>query len=417
MYFYSQIMTTITPNIQESIIKQFPILNTEVRGRKLVYFDNGATTQKPQRVIDSLTRYYQHENSNIHRGVHCLSQRATEKFEATRKSVKVFLGAKQEHEIIFTRGTTEGINLVAQCFGKQYIKSGDEVIISAMEHHSNIVPWQMMSEERGAVLKTIPFHPNGELDMNTYHNLLSDKTKLVAVTHVSNTLGTINPAREIISKAHQVGAKVLLDGAQAVAHMPIDVVDLDVDFYVFSSHKLFGPTGVGVLYGKENLLEAMPPYQGGGDMIKTVTLEKTTYNDLPHKFEAGTPHISGVIGLNEAISFVNEIGFETIYNLEESLLQHGISELSKIDGVEFFGTARHKASLISFNLKGAHPFDVGTILDQLSIAVRTGHHCTQPIMDYYQIPGTVRASFALYNTTEEIDKLAEGLRKASRMLL
>ncbi|MFN3916410.1 MAG: aminotransferase class V-fold PLP-dependent enzyme [Flavobacteriales bacterium] len=410
-------MTTITPNIQESIIKQFPILNTEVRGRKLVYFDNGATTQKPQRVIDSLTRYYQHENSNIHRGVHCLSQRATEKFEATRKSVKVFLGAKQEHEIIFTRGTTEGINLVAQCFGKQYIKSGDEVIISAMEHHSNIVPWQMMSEERGAVLKTIPFHPNGELDMNTYHNLLSDKTKLVAVTHVSNTLGTINPAREIISKAHQVGAKVLLDGAQAVAHMPIDVVDLDVDFYVFSSHKLFGPTGVGVLYGKENLLEAMPPYQGGGDMIKTVTLEKTTYNDLPHKFEAGTPHISGVIGLNEAISFVNEIGFETIYNLEESLLQHGISELSKIDGVEFFGTARHKASLISFNLKGAHPFDVGTILDQLSIAVRTGHHCTQPIMDYYQIPGTVRASFALYNTTEEIDKLAEGLRKASRMLL
>jgi cysteine desulfurase / selenocysteine lyase len=410
-------MSPITPNIQEAIINQFPILNTEVRGGKLVYFDNGATTQKPQCVIDAITKYYQQENSNIHRGVHYLSQLATEKFEVTRKSVKAFLGAKHEHEIIFTRGTTEGINLVAQCFGRRFVTPGDEIIITAMEHHSNIVPWQMMCEERGAQLKVIPFHPNGELDLDAYDRLLSDKTRLVAVTHVSNTLGTINPVKQIIDKAHQAGAKVLLDGAQAVAHMPVDVSELDVDFYVFSSHKLFGPTGVGVLYGKERLLEAMPPYQGGGDMIKTVTLEKTTYNDLPHKFEAGTPHISGVIGLNEAISFVNEIGFESIHLLEDNLLKYGVSELSKIDGMEFFGTAKHKASLISFNLKGAHPFDVGTILDQLSIAVRTGHHCTQPIMDYYQILGTVRASFALYNTTEEIDKLAEGLRKASRMLL
>lgn len=400
-----------------AIRNQFPILQQEINGRPLVYFDNGATTQKPKRVIDAITRYYQLENSNIHRGVHYLSQLATGKFEAVREKVQQFIAATHSHEVIFTRGTTESINLVATCFGKKFIEEGDEVVISAMEHHSNLVPWQMMCEERKAVLKIIPFHPNGELDMEAYEGLLSAKTKIVAVAHVSNTLGTINPVEEIIEKAHTYGAKVLLDGAQAVAHMPVDVQKLNVDFYAFSSHKLYGPTGVGVLYGKEQLLREMPPYQGGGDMIKTVTLEKTTYNDLPHKFEAGTPHIAGVIGLGEAIDFIREIGFEIIHEIEIGLLNYGRQELEKIESMQFFGTAENKASLISFNLKGAHPFDVGTLLDQLAIAVRTGHHCTEPIMTFYGIPGTVRASFALYNTTAEIDCLVDGVRQAAKMLL
>jgi cysteine desulfurase / selenocysteine lyase len=398
------------------IRKDFPILSQKVRGKQLVYLDNAATTQKPQVVIDAINKYYAEQNSNIHRGVHFLSQQATTAYEDARKKIQQFINAPKAEQIIFTKGTTDGINLVAHSFGKAFVKQGDEIIISALEHHSNIVPWQMLCEDRGATLKVIPINDKGELLIEEFKKLLSPKTKLVAVNHISNTLGTINPIEEIISLSHSVGAKVLIDGAQAVAHTKVDVQQLDCDFYVFSGHKLFGPTGIGVLYGKEELLNSIPPYQGGGDMIKTVTFEKTEYNDLPHKFEAGTPNIVGGIGLGAAIEYVNSIGLENIAQQENALLYFATEQLKLIDGIRFIGEAEKKTSVISFLVDGAHPFDVGTILDQLGIAVRTGHHCTQPLMDFYQIPGTVRASFSFYNTNEEVDTLLEGLKKAMQML-
>jgi cysteine desulfurase / selenocysteine lyase len=400
----------------QKIRADFPILSQKVRGKQLVYLDNAATTQKPQVVIDAISKYYSEQNSNIHRGVHFLSQQATTAYEDARKNIQQFINAPKSEQIILTKGTTDGINLVAHSFGKAFVKQGDEIIISALEHHSNIVPWQMLCEDRGAKLKVIPINQKGELLLEEFKKLLSPKTKLVAVNHISNTLGTINPIEEIIALSHTVGAKVLIDGAQAVAHTKVDVQQLDCDFYVFSGHKLFGPTGIGVLYGKEELLNAMPPYQGGGDMIKTVTFEKTEYNDLPHKFEAGTPNIVGGIGLGAAIEYVNSIGLENIAQQENDLLHYATEQLKMIDGIRFIGEADKKTSVISFIVDGAHPFDVGTILDQLGIAVRTGHHCTQPLMDFYQIPGTVRASFSFYNTKEEVDTLVEGLKKAMQML-
>jgi cysteine desulfurase/selenocysteine lyase len=398
------------------IRNHFPILSQKVRGKQLVYLDNAATTQKPQVVIDTITKYYSEQNSNIHRGVHFLSQQATVAYEDARKKIQQFINAPKQEQIIFTKGTTDGINLVANSFGKRFIKEGDEVIISALEHHSNIVPWQILCEDRGAKLKVIPINQKGEILLDEFEKLLSPKTKLVAVNHISNSLGTINPIEKMIALAHNVGAKVLIDGAQAVAHTKVDVQQLDCDFYVFSGHKLFGPTGIGVLYGKEELLNAMPPYQGGGDMIKTVTFEKTTYNDLPHKFEAGTPNIAGGIGLGAAIDYVNNIGLENIAQQENDLLHYATQQLKTINGIRFIGEAAHKTSVISFLVNDLHPFDVGTILDQLGIAVRTGHHCTQPLMDFYQIPGTIRASFSFYNTKEEVDVLVEGLKKAIQML-
>jgi cysteine desulfurase / selenocysteine lyase len=401
----------------QKIRADFPILSQKVRGKQLVYLDNAATTQKPQVVIDTINKYYSEQNSNIHRGVHFLSQQATTAYEDARKNIQQFINAPKAEQIIFTKGTTDGINLVAHSFGKAFVKQGDEILISALEHHSNIVPWQMLCEDRGATLKVIPINQKGELLLDEFKKLLSPKTKLVAVNHISNTLGTINPIEEIISLSHSVGAKVLIDGAQAVAHTKVDVQQLDCDFYVFSGHKLFGPTGIGVLYGKEELLNTMLPYQGGGDMIKTVTFEKTEYNDLPHKFEAGTPNIVGGIGLGVAIDYVNSIGLENIAQQENALLHYATEQLKLIDGIRFIGEANKKTSVISFLVDGAHPFDVGTILDQLGIAVRTGHHCTQPLMDFYQIPGTVRASFSFYNTKEEVDMLVDGLKKAKQMLL
>lgn len=400
-----------------NIRKDFPILSQKVRGKQLVYLDNAATTQKPQVVIDAINKYYSEQNSNIHRGVHFLSQQATTAYEDARKKIQQFINAPKSEQIIFTKGTTDGINLVAHSFGKAFVMPDDEIIISALEHHSNIVPWQMLCEDRGATLKVIPINQKGELLLEEFKKLLSPKTKLVAVNHISNTLGTINPIEEIITLSHVVGAKVLIDGAQAVAHTKVDVQQLDCDFYVFSGHKLFGPTGVGVLYGKEELLNAMPPYQGGGDMIKTVTFEKTEYNVLPHKFEAGTPNIVGGIGFGTAIDYVNSIGLENIAQQENDLLHYSNEQLKTIKGIRFIGEAEKKTSVISFLVDGAHPFDVGTILDQLGIAVRTGHHCTQPLMDFYQTPGTVRASFSFYNTKEEVDMLVEGLKKAMSMLL
>ncbi|MFP5470041.1 MAG: SufS family cysteine desulfurase [Bacteroidia bacterium] len=408
-----------------NIRKDFPILSQKVRGKQLVYLDNAATTQKPQVVIDAINKYYSEQNSNIHRGVHFLSQQATTAYEDARKNIQQFINAPKSEQIIFTKGTTDGINLVAHSFGKAFVKPGDEIIISALEHHSNIVPWQMLCEDRGATLKVIPINQKGELLLEEFKKLLSPKTKLVAVNHISNTLGTINPIEDIIRLVREKvsplrgdgrGAAILIDGAQAVAHTKVDVQKLDCDFYVFSGHKLFGPTGIGVLYGKEELLNAMPPYQGGGDMIKTVTFEKTEYNDLPHKFEAGTPNIVGGIGLGVAIDYVNRIGLENIAQQENALLHYATEQLKTIKGIRFIGEADKKTSVISFLVDGAHPFDVGTILDQLGIAVRTGHHCTQPLMDFYQIPGTVRASFSFYNTKEEVDILVEGLKKAKQML-
>lgn len=398
------------------IREEFPVLKTSVRGKELVYLDNGATSQKPKMVIDAISEYYSEYNSNIHRGVHHLSQVATEKYEAARIKLQKFINAPLQEEVIFTEGTTESINLVASSFGRKFINEGDEVIISAMEHHSNIVPWQMICEERGAILKVIPIDANGDLLMDEYESLLSDKTKMVAVTHISNTLGTINPVKEIIGLAKIHGAKVLLDGAQAVPHMKVDVQDLDCDFYAFSGHKMYGPTGVGILYGKKELLDAMPPYQGGGDMIKEVTFEKTTYNHLPHKFEAGTPNIVGGIGLGAAVDYMNSIGFESFKNIEEELLEYATEKLLEIEGLRIIGQAKSKTSVISFFIDGLHPFDIGTILDQLGIAVRTGHHCTQPLMKFFNIPGTIRASFAIYNTKSEIDLLVKGLNRACRML-
>lgn len=399
----------------EKIRADFPILNQQINGKPLVYLDNAATSQKPQVVIDSLVNYYSTINANIHRGVHTLSQLATDAFEEAREKLQQHFNAKRSYEIIFTAGTTHSINIVATGF-TSLLKKGDELIVSAMEHHSNIVPWQMLCERTGAILKVIPMNQEGELLMNEYDKLLSNKTKLVFVNHVSNALGTINPIKEIIDKAHQFGAAVLIDGAQSCPHIKPDLQALDVDFYVVSAHKLCGPTGVGILYGKEEWLNKLPPYQGGGEMIKEVTFEKTTYADLPHKFEAGTPNIAGVIAFGAAIDYLNGIGFDNIAEYENELLQYATKKLLQIEGLKIYGTAEHKTSVISFNIDEIHPYDIGTIIDKLGVEVRTGHHCAQPIMDFYKIPGTVRASFSFYNTFEEVDVLYNALLKAKMML-
>lgn len=398
------------------IRSEFPILSQKVNGKPLIYFDNAATSQKPLSVLDGIREYYTTINSNVHRGIHTLSEKATTEFESAREKARKFLNAISTEEIIFTKGVTDGINLVAFSFGERFIKSGDEIIISAMEHHSNIVPWQMLCERKNASLKIIPVDEKGELKIDDYKNLLTEKVKLVAVTHVSNSLGTINPVKEIINLAHSAYIPVLLDGAQAAPHLKIDVQELDVDFYVISSHKFYGPTGSGILYGKEKFLDAIPPYQGGGEMIKTVTFSKTVYNDLPYKFEAGTPNIAGAIGMGYAMDFINNLGQENISDYENELLNYATEQLLQIEGLKIIGTAKHKASVISFIVDGIHPYDTGSILDQLGIAVRTGFHCTQPLIDFYGLPGTVRASFAVYNTTEEIDSLIEGLFKVKKML-
>jgi cysteine desulfurase/selenocysteine lyase len=395
----------------ERIRGDFPILHTRVHGHPLVYLDNAATSQKPRSVIDAIVRYYEGENANIHRGVHYLSQVATEEFEKARETVRGFVNAAQSSEIIFTRGTTEAINLVAQTYGRAHLGAGDEVLITAMEHHSNIVPWQMLCEGKGAKLRVAPINDAGELLLEEFDKLLGRRTKVVAVAHVSNALGTINPLKRMVALAHARGISVVVDGAQAVPHLGVDVQDLDADFYAFSGHKMYGPTGIGVLYGKHALLDAMPPYQGGGDMISSVTFEKTTYNKLPHKFEAGTPDMAGVAGLKAAIDYMNGIGIAKIAGHEHDLLEYATEELGALPGVRLIGTAREKASVLSFVLDEVHPHDIGTILDQQGIAVRTGHHCAQPVMERFHIPATVRASFAVYNTKAEIDALVRGIRK------
>lgn len=392
---------------------QFPILDTQVHGHALVYLDNAATTQKPQRVIEALDGYYRTLNSNIHRGAHHLAAAATERYETVRRQVQQFINARHHHEIVFTRGTTESINLVASSFSRRYFTGDDEVIVSGMEHHSDIVPWQLA----GATLRPIPFSDEGVLDLEVYERLFTPKTRIVAVNHVSNTLGTINPIKQIIDIAHSHGVPVLIDGAQAISHLKVDVQALGCDFYCFSGHKMYGPMGVGVMYGREEILNELPPYQGGGEMIESVTFERTTYNQLPFKFEAGTPSVGDVIGLGEAISFMQEVGLDSIAAHEDDLLRYATSLLSQLPGIRFFGTAPQKTSVLSFLLGDAHPYDVGTLLDQLGIAVRTGHHCTQPIMDRYGIPGTVRASFAVYNTKEEVDSLYKALKRIMPMLM
>ena len=399
----------------KKIREQFPILSRKVNGKDLVYFDNGATTHKPKSVIDAVKNYYGNENSNVHRGVHFLSGLATDKFEDTRKTIQQFIGANHSKEIIFTKGTTDSINLVANGL-RTLLKSGDEVMISELEHHSNIVPWQMCCEISGATLKVIPILDNGELNMIEFENLLTENTKLVAVSHVSNALGTINPIEDIIEKVHKVGAQVLIDGAQAASHIPLNMQALDADFYVFSAHKMYGPTGVGVLYGKEKVLNNLPPYQGGGEMIKEVSFTKTTYADLPHKFEAGTPNISGVIAFKNAIDFISEIGVETIAKHEDKLLKYATSEILKIEGVKIYGTSEKKSGIISFNIEGLHPYDIGMIVDKMGVAIRTGHHCTQPVMSRFNIPGTARISVAVYNTKDEIDVCVNAIKKAKVML-
>ena len=399
----------------EKIREDFPILKREINGYPLVYFDNAATSQTPQQVIDVIVDYYSNYNANIHRGVHALSQEATDKYEQARKKIQEHFNAKKTHEIIFTSGTTHGINLVANGFAS-LLHKGDEIIVSALEHHSNIVPWQILAEKTGAVLKVIPMNQEGELIYPAFEELLSEKTKLVFVNHVSNALGTVNPIKKIIDKAHQYDAAVLVDGAQAAPHIKADVQALDVDFYVVSAHKMCGPTGVGMLYGKEEWLTKLPPYQGGGEMIATVTFEKTTYADLPHKFEAGTPNICGGIAFGAALDYMNTIGIEKIAAYEEELLHYATKKLLEIDGMEIYGVSKEKTAVISFNINGMHPYDIGTILDKLGIAVRTGHHCAQPIMDFYKIPGTVRASFSFYNTKEEIDVFIKAVVKAKTML-
>jgi cysteine desulfurase / selenocysteine lyase len=408
--------TTIKSLDIQKIRKQFPVLHQEINGKPLVYLDNAATSQKPTQVIQALTDYYEGYNANIHRGIHTLAEKATKAFEDTRKTIKTFLNAAHEEEIIFVRGVTEGINLVAYSYGKAFVNKGDEIIISALEHHSNIVPWQLMCEERGAKLKVIPVNEKGELRLDVFKELVNNRTKLVAVNHASNSLGTINPVKEITELAHKVGAKVLIDGAQAAAHLHIDVQDLDCDFYVISAHKMYGPTGTGALYGKKELLEAMPPYMGGGEMIKEVSFEKTTYNDLPYKFEAGTPNIADVVAMKAAVDFINELGKENIMAYEAELLAYATKVIAAIPGVRLIGTADDKVAVVSFIIEGIHHFDIGQMLDARGIAVRTGHHCTQPLMDLYGIEGTVRASFLVYNTTEEIDKLAEGLERITNFL-
>ena len=395
----------------DRIRRDFPILGRQVRGKPLVYLDNAATSQKPQIVIDALTRYYSTENSNIHRGVHYLSEQATQEYEGVRSKVRQLLNAGDDREIIFVRGTTEGINLVAQSYGGQNVGEGDEIIISAMEHHSNIVPWQILCQQRGARLRVIPMNDDGELLMDEYERLLGPRTKLVSLVHVSNSLGTVNPVEQVVEMAHSHGVPVLLDGAQSTPHMQVDVQALGCDFFTFSGHKIYSPTGIGALYGRTDLLEAMPPYQGGGDMIKSVTFEKTLYNSLPYKFEAGTPNIAGVIGLGAAIDYVAEVGLDRIAAREQELLEYGTECLSGIGGLRLIGTAREKASILSFVLEGVHPHDIGTVLDTEGIAVRTGHHCTQPVMERMGVPATVRASLAFYNTKEEIDVLVKGIDK------
>lgn len=398
------------------IRKDFSILDTEVAGRPLVYLDNAATTQKPDAVIHALQTYYDSYNANIHRGIHHLAEKATAAFEETRKTMRAFLNAATTEEIIFTYGTTDGINLVADTYGRKFLKEGDEILISAMEHHSNIVPWQMLCEEKGCILKVIPIDDKGDLILEEFDRLLSEKTKLVSIVHVSNALGTINPVEYIIEKAHEVGAKVLLDGAQACSHIPVDVQQLDADFYVLSGHKLFGPTGTGVLYGKKDLLLAMPPFRGGGEMIKEVTFEKTTYADLPYKFEAGTPNIADIVAFKSALDYFNALDHDGLRKHEHELLHYATQQLEAIEGLKIIGKARQKVSVVSFVMENIHPQDVGIILDQQGIAVRTGHHCTQPLMQRFGIPGTVRASFSPYNTREEIDALVAGLQKVKKFL-
>jgi cysteine desulfurase/selenocysteine lyase len=399
----------------QKIRADFPILSQTVNGKPLVYFDNGATSQKPQVVIDAEVKYYNEINANIHRGVHTLSQLATDAYEVARGKVKDHINAKHAHEVLFTSGTTHGINLVSNGFAS-ILKPGDEVVVSSLEHHSNIVPWQMLCEKTGAILKVIPINDNGELIIEEFDKLLSEKTKIVTVNHISNALGVINPIKYIIDKAHAVGAAVLIDGAQAVPHLKPDVQELDCDFYAFSGHKMCGPTGTGILYGKEEWLNKLPPYQGGGEMIKEVTFEKTTYADLPHKFEAGTPNIAGGIVLGTAIDYLNEIGFDKIHEYENELLEHATKRLNEIEGIRIYGNTKNKASVVSFNIDGIHPYDVGSIIDKLGIAVRTGHHCAQPIMNFFCIPGTIRASFSFYNTKEEIDAMVDAVKKAQTML-
>lgn len=406
---------TKKPFSVREVREQFPALRRQIYGKNLIYFDNGATSQKPQIVLDAINRVYSKDNANIHRGVHYMSQKATNEFEDARKTIQTYLNATKPEEIIFTKGTTDGINLVAFSFG-ELLQSGDEIIITAMEHHSNIVPWQMLCQRKNLTLRIAPINLKGELIIEEFDKLLNNKTKLVAVTHISNTLGTINPVKDLAQKAHAVGAKILVDGAQSIQHMKIDVRDLDCDFYVFSSHKVFGPTGVGVLYGKEAILEKMPPYQGGGDMIAKVTFEKTTYNELPFKFEAGTPHIAGGICLGTAINFLNQYDLKEIQSYEREIADYAQDLLDTFEDMEIYGRAKHKTSVVSFGMKGIHPFDLGTLLDKQGIAVRTGHHCTQPLMDFFKIPGTVRASFAFYNTREEVDFFIEAVEKSINLL-
>ena len=396
--------------------EDFPALHQEIYGYPLVYLDNAATTQKPKQVLDVLNRYYSYDNSNVHRGVHHLSQKATDQFEEARKTVQHYLNAGHEHEIIFTRGTTESINLVASSFGREFLKEGDTVIISGLEHHSNIVPWQIICEQQKAELRVIPINSKGEIILEEYQKLLDDRVKIVSVGYVSNALGTVHPVREVIRLAHDLHIPVLLDAAQAIQHLPIDVRDLDVDFLAFSSHKVFGPTGMGILYGKEKWLDKMPPYQGGGEMIETVTFEKTTYNKLPFKFEAGTPHIAGVIGLDAALKYVQSIGLENIRIYEKDLMAYAMDQLTSIDSLRFVGQAAERSGAISFLLEGIHPYDTGEILDKLGIAVRTGHHCAEPIMRQFGIPGTVRASFSFYNNRDDVNRLKEGILRARKML-
>ncbi len=408
---------TKSKSLDINVIRQeFPILNREVKGRPLIYLDNAATTQKPQQVLNALMHYYTNYNANIHRGIHTLAEEATAAFEHTRDAVKSFIGAGSREEIIFTRGTTEGINLVAYSWGRKNIQANDEIIISNMEHHSNIVPWQLLCEEKGAILKIIPINENGELILDEYKKMLGPKTKLVSIVHVSNALGTVNPVKEMIADAHAVGALFMVDGAQSAVHLDINVTDLDCDFFAFSAHKLYGPTGVGVLYGKKAVLEAMPPFQAGGEMIKEVTLQKTTFNDLPYKFEAGTPNIADVIAFKSALHFVQSIGKEKIRRHERDLMDYGQQELEKIPGLKIIGKAKEKVSVISFVIENAHPQDIGILLDNRGIAVRTGHHCAQPLMDHFCIPGTARASFAIYNTRYEIDELVKGLLRVVKIL-
>lgn len=403
-------MTSFIKNFPvEKIRADFPILAEKIRNKPLVYLDNAATCQKPQAVIDSIVHLYSHDYANVHRGVHTLSVRSTDKFEAAREKVKTFINAAGEKEIIFVRGTTEAINLVAQSYGKANIKAGDEIVITAMEHHSNIVPWQMLCEQTGAVLKVAPINLQGELIYDEFEKLLSDKTRLVSVVHMSNALGTINPVKKIIAAAHAKAIPVMLDGAQAIPHIAVDVQDLDCDFYAFSGHKLYGPSGIGVLYGKQALLEAMPPYQGGGDMIRKVTFEQTEYNVLPYKFEAGTPNIAGVVGLGAAIDYLNETGMDAIAAYEAELLDYATEKARGINALRIIGEAEHKGAILSFVLDRIHPHDIGTMLDSLGIAIRAGHHCAMPVMDFFQVPATARASFAMYNTKEEIDVLIQGI--------